>query len=297
MTIYNIVDILTGFVEAFIVFMLYSIFCKKREGLSTRAYVLGVLTLTLMINISNTLFDFGIFNVVAMILLSFIMSFLYRGRVIIKAAISVLSFLIMVVIEIIVMFSITMIYKITVAEAVDIPSYRLLGTIIAKALTLLIVNIIRLHFKKKSLYMGVSYWILFFLMFLSSTITIFLIFKLSYDIGGTYMNDISIICSLGLMLSTFFALYLYEHLAMQAEIIQSQKQYEHHLKEQIKHLDEIVVTQNQIKKFKHDFLNYEIDVINIFNNGNDDLKMSEEYLIELINRKLASLIIYYELQK
>ena len=46
-----------------------------------------------------------------------------------------------------------------------------------------------------------------------------------------------------------------------------------------------------------DFLNYEIDVINIFNNGNDDLKMSEEYLIELINRKLASLIIYYELQK
>lgn len=155
MTIYNIVDILTGFVEAFIVFMLYSIFCKKREGLSTRAYVLGVLTLTLMINISNTLFDFGIFNVVAMILLSFIMSFLYRGRVIIKAAISVLSFLIMVVIEIIVMFSITMIYKITVAEAVDIPSYRLLGTIIAKALTLLIVNIIRLHFKKKSLYMGV----------------------------------------------------------------------------------------------------------------------------------------------
>ena len=279
MTIYNIVDILTGFVEAFIVFMLYSIFCKKREGLSTRAYVLGVLTLTLMINISNTLFDFGIFNVVAMILLSFIMSFLYRGRVIIKAAISVLSFLIMVVIEIIVMFSITMIYKITVAEAVDIPSYRRLGTVIAKALTLLIVNIIRLHFKKKSLYMGVSYWILFFLMFLSSTITIFLIFKLSYDIGGTYMNDISIICSLGLMLSTFFALYLYEHLAMQAEIIQSQKQYEHHLKEQIKHLDEIVVTQNQIKKFKHDFLNYEIGLKAYLENN--DCNGAKAYLVNL----------------
>ena len=83
---------------------------------------------------------------------------------------------------------------------------------------------------------------------------------------------------------------------MQAEIIQSQKQYEHHLKEQIKHLDEIVVTQNQIKKFKHDFLNYEINIINVFDNSND-IKMSEEYLIELINQKLASLILYYELQK
>ena len=72
------------------------------------------------------------------------------------------------------------------------------------------------------------------------------------------MYNVSIICSFGLMLSTFFALYLYEHLTRQAEIIQNQKQYEYHLKEQIKHLDEIVVTQNQIKKFKHDFLNYEI---------------------------------------
>ena len=32
MTIYNIVDILTGFVEAFIVFMLYSIFLQKKRG-------------------------------------------------------------------------------------------------------------------------------------------------------------------------------------------------------------------------------------------------------------------------
>lgn len=50
-----------------------------------------------------------------------------------------------------------------------------------------------------------------------------------------------------------FALYLYEKLAKQADIIQSQKQYEQHLKTQIKHLDEILITQNQLKQFKHDF--------------------------------------------
>ena len=258
MTIYNITDILTGFVEAFMIFMIYNTFCEKRECLPSWVYIVGVLALTFLINISNTLFDFGIFNVVAMILLSFVMSFLYKGKVIIKAAISVLIFLIMVIMEVVVLFAITLIYKITVSDVVNNPSYRLLGTIISKSLTLLLVNIIRLHFKKKSLYMGVSCWILFLLMFVSSTITIFLIFKLSYDIGGTYMYNVSIICSFGLMLSTFFALYLYEHLTRQAEIIQNQKQYEYHLKEQIKHLDEIVVTQNQIKKFKHDFLNYEI---------------------------------------
>lgn len=270
MTIYNITDILTGFVEAFMIFMIYNTFCEKRECLPSWVYIVGVLSLTFLINISNTLFDFGIFNVVAMILLSFVMSFLYKGKVIIKAAISVLIFLIMVIMEVVVLFAITLIYKITVSDVVNNPSYRLLGTIISKSLTLLLVNIIRLHFKKKSLYMGVSYRILFLLMFVSSTITIFLIFKLSYDIGGTYMYNVSIICSFGLMLSTFFALYLYEHLTRQAEIIQNQKQYEYHLKEQIKHLDEIVVTQNQIKKFKHDFLNYEIGLKSYLENKDCD---------------------------
>lgn len=270
MTIYNITDILTGFVEAFMIFMIYNTFCEKRECLPSWVYIVGVLALTFLINISNTLFDFGIFNVVAMILLSFVMSFLYKGKVIIKAAISVLIFLIMVIMEVVVLFAITLIYKITVSDVVNNPSYRLLGTIISKSLTLLLVNIIRLHFKKKSLYMGVSYRILFLLMFVSSTITIFLIFKLSYDIGGTYMYNVSIICSFGLMLSTFFALYLYEHLTRQAEIIQNQKQYEYHLKEQIKHLDEIVVTQNQIKKFKHDFLNYEIGLKSYLENKDCD---------------------------
>ena len=45
-----------------------------------------------------------------------------------------------------------------------------------------------------------------------------------------------------------------------------------------------------------DFLNCEINVINVFESSND-IKTSEEYLIELINQKLATLILYYELQK
>lgn len=195
MTINNVANILTGFAEAFMIFMLYNTFCKKKEYFPSWIYIVGILVLAFTINISNILFDFGIFNVVVMILLSFVMSFLYDGKIITKATISVLSFLIMVVIEIVVMFSVTLICKITVSDAVNNPSYRLLGTIISKALALLIVNIIRIHFKKKSLYMGVSYWILFFLMFTISTITIFLIYKLSYNITETYMYNISIICS------------------------------------------------------------------------------------------------------
>ena len=43
-------------------------------------------------------------------------------------------------------------------------------------------------------------------------------------------------------------------------------------------------------------MSYEISITNSFDN-NDDIKKSEEFLTELINQKLAFLILYYELQK
>ena len=104
------------------------------------------------------------------------------------------------------------------------------------------------------------------------------------------LTIISILCSFGLLFSTFFALYLYEKLAKQAEIIQNQKQYEQHLKTQIKHLDEILVTQNQIKRFKHDFFNYKIGLESYLRN--DDCDGATKYLDSLMtNFKHENVII------
>lgn len=267
MTIYNLSDFLTGFVEAVMMFMLYNTFCTKRECLSSWVYGIGILALTLLINLSNSFFNFGIFNVVGMICSFFAMSFLYKGKVSVKAIISILNYLLIIIVEIIVLFGVTIIFGVTVSEVVNNERYRLFGIIVSKMLTLLVVNIIRLRCRNNTFYTKASYWILLFFMFASSTITVFLIFKLSYDLNEVNMYNLSIICSFGLLLSTFFALYLYEHLANQAEMIRNQQQYEQHLKSQVKHLDEILVTQNQIKKFKHDFLNYEIGLKSYLENN------------------------------
>ena len=270
MTIYNIADILTGFIEAIMMFMLYDTFCTKRECLSSWVYSIGILALTLLINLSNSIFNFGIFNVFGMICSFFAISFLYKGKVSVKAIISILNYLLIIIVEIIVLFGVTIIFGITVSEVVNNERYRLFGIIVSKMLTLLVINIIRLRCRNNTFCMKASYWILFFFMFASSTITVFLIFKLSYGLNEVNMYNLSIICSFGLLLSTFFALYLYEHLANQAEMIRNQQQYEQHLKSQVKHLDEIVITQNQIKKFKHDFLNYEIGLKSYLENKDCD---------------------------
>ena len=282
MTIYNIADFLTGIIESLMMFMLYNTFLKKRENLPAWVYGIGVIALAIMINASNTVFNYGILNAVGMIFSFFMISFLYKGKVEVKAILSVLSFLLIGIIEITVLYILVLIFKISVETAIDVPEYRLLGIIISKMLTFMSVYIIRLKFKKKQILFRTSYWVLFLVMFSTSVVAVFLIFKLSYNINEDYMYNLSVLCSFGLLFSTFFALYLYEHLAEQSEIIHNQQKYEQHLKEQVKHLDEIFVAQKQLKKFKHDFSHYIIGLQAYV--SNKDYSGVEEYLESLAQK-------------
>ena len=253
MTIYAAADLLTGLAESLMMFMLYGTFCKKRENVPPFVYMMGLILLAVMINISNIMSDYGILNSMGMTLSFFAVSFLYKGNIKTRAVISALNFLLIVVIEIAVLYGIVLMCRVSVADVVEIPFYRLLGIIISKTVSLLTVNVIRLKYKKKQILYRASYWILFLLMFATSIVAVFLIFRLSYGIKEKYMYNLSVLCSLGLFVSTFFALFLYERLAEQADTIYSQRRHEQYLRSQIKHLDEILASQKQIKKFKHDF--------------------------------------------
>lgn len=258
MTIYTVANILTGLIESVMVFLLFGTFCAKQENIPMWVYWIGIAFLTILINLSNTFFNYGISNAIGMSAAFFVISFLYKGTIPAKIIISVLSFLLFSTIEIIVMFGIALVFNITVTDTVNIPTYRLLGIIVSKTLALLSVTIIRFKYKNKSLILKPTGWLLFLIIFSTSIVAVFLIFRLSFNIDSEFMYNLSVLCSFGLLFSTFFALYLYEHLAKQAEIIRNQEQYEQQLKMQLKHLDEILITQKQIKKFKHDFNNYTI---------------------------------------
>lgn len=279
MTIYTVADILTCVFESIMIFMLLETFFTRKEIFPNWVYVLGTGVLTILIILSNHTFNFGSFNAVCMSLSIFGISFLYDGLIRTKIIISTLSILFMAIIEVMVMFTVTSIYGITAAEAIENPSLRLLGIIVSKMLTFAVINVIRVKLKQREFQIGKTYWILFFLIFISSHIAVFLIFKLSYNLESTYMNSLSIICSFGLLFNTLFSFYLYEHLARQTKIINCQQRFEQHLNSHMKHLDEILVTQNQVKKFKHDFSNHIIALKGYFD-SNDCMK-GLEYINKL----------------
>lgn len=281
----DISDILSILVEAIVVFTMYNSFFEKKENYPKWSYGIGILILALLIGISNSVFEFGTLNVIVMILLSFSVSFMYKGKFGYKAVTAIFSYLIMSIMEIIVLYAITIAYRITVSDIMDNQSYILLGTIVSKAMALIVVNVVRLHSKRNEVCMSTSYWLLAFIMFVVSTATVFLIFRMSYDIGKAYMYNVSIICSVGLLFSTFAAMYLYERMAVQTQVIERQRQNESNLRMQLSHLDEIIVTQNQLRKFRHDIVNHEIALRAWLNEGNCEKAL--EYL-DGLSKNLSS---------
>lgn len=267
MNIYSVADAVTCIVEACIMFMLMETFCQRRQAISNWIYGLGVGVLAILINISNHIFNFDILNAVGMSISIFAVSFLYDAKVSVKAVISVLSLLFLGVLEVIVLFLITMVYDITVLEVMKNPDYRLLGIILSKTFSFLFINIIKLRHRKRNFYMNVSQWLLFLFIFTNSIVAVFLIFKLSYRVNVAYLYHLSILCSIGLLICTFISLYLYENLAKQANAIAEHRQYEQYVESQKKHMDEMLITQNKHRKFRHDMKNHFIALAGYFQEG------------------------------
>lgn len=279
MTIYGVADMLTGLIEAIMMLMLCEALLVRRENLPKWGYAAVVAAETALINLSNAIFQFAYMNTVVMILSFWAMSFLYLGKRSARIITALLNTLMICTVEVTVLYGLCMLYGISVADVVSVPAYRMLGIILSKMLSLFAVNLIRVKFKKQALYMNSSYWLLLLIMFLSSITTTFLIFKLSFDIKEEYLFNLSIIYSFGIIFSTFFALFLYEHLAKQAQTIRKQERYEQDLKTQLTHLDDILITQKQLKGFKHDYGNFQIGLQAYLDNN--DINGAKEYLSEL----------------
>lgn len=250
--IYTVAQWLTTVIEAIMFYLLLDTFCLKKDSVPQYLYSGSVVVLSIMIVISNYIFPYTILNILCMIISTFIISFIFDGNIIIRLLISVIGFLLAASMEVATLFVITTVYRVTVTIAIENPTLRLLGIIMSKMVAFAITNMICMISKRNKLRMGKAYWTLFLLVFANSILAVFLLFKLAYESSLTGLNYLLMICSFGLLFSSFFSFYMCERMNKQNEIINREQQYKQQIKSQSKHLDEIMLSQNELRKFKHD---------------------------------------------
>ena len=253
----SIVDVaygLTAPVEAVMFFMMFDAFFEKKKSFAIWQYVVGVCILAIIFRIVNTYLIFRLDNAIGMIAVAgFVSWYFYNTSFSKRIFVLLFTWVVLIgIIEILVLNVTGLLFGISANDVVGVPVYVVLGIIVSKSLGLAICYGICVKSKLKNFELGRTYWAIFVLLFISSIIAVFFILKMVYVLDDPAYNLMAVICTIGLFISMFLALYLYERSAKQTQIIHRQEQAEQHMQHQLKHLDEIILKQDELRRIRHD---------------------------------------------
>lgn len=88
------------------------------------------------------------------------------------------------------------------------------------------------------------------------------------QINDSNYNTMAMFCGITLYISTFLAFYLYARSQRQNQIIRYQEQAEQQMRSQIKHMDELVLKQNELRALRHDMNGHLIALKSFFDARN-----------------------------
>ena len=280
----TIVNALTGVFEAIVTLMLIKAYTEKPKPFY--AYIWGALVLTGITNMSNRIFSNSYINVIILILMVFSVAFCFTKSIKIGMLIGAISAVVFIATELAVFFLMSLLTDATAQELTDAESYWIMGAILSKLFAFVVMKIICTKREiNRGLSLKASYWALFILMFLVSIFSIYGLYILQYySIAPHAYNDLATWCALGLTFMMFFTLYLYEKIIERAAEEQRQEMLRQQFCAQAKHVDEILVTQTEMKKLRHDLRNHNISIKAYLEKG--DCKGALDYLDKMYDQSL-----------
>lgn len=283
MSIIDVAYALTAPVEAFSFFLIFDIFFEKRREFARWQYVVGWLVLTVLFRVTNILFLFSLSNTIGMIVAEFLVSSVFYYTTWTKRLFVLLSTWVSLgVVEILVWNLESLIFGISTEEALNIPGFLILGIVLSKALSLALIYAIRVKKRVHLFEFARMYWTLFLLLFLSSAIALFFVFWTLENLNNSRYNVLALICSIGLFAGDFLALYLYERSQRQHQIIRHQEQSEQQMRGQLKHMDEIILKQNELRAMRHDMNAHLTALKGLLDSG--ELAESRDYVSALVDQ-------------
>jgi len=281
----TLVEVLTGVAESIMFYMIYGAFFELKENVPKRICSLCYLLFAILSYMSFRIFGGTLINIILLYSGSFVLSFLYKTNIKSRIATPLFVFTINILIEMTVWYLTSLIFNINSLDTSYDPGIWMAGAILSKTILLFIMNFVRLRFRNRTLFENRNYWLLFVVVFLPTSLINYLLFKLTLTITESYVSVLAIIASIGLIVSSFTVLFLYERFSIQSESVNREEQYKQQLRSQSKHLDEILLMQNQLKSFRHDIKNHWVALRGFFQKN--DYEGGIKYIDEISEKLLA----------
>lgn len=279
--LHQILIVLLPILEASMYFLLFEAFLERRAKESIWKIYSGVLFLAIMIACCNNILDVSLMNLLALTIVSIIVARVFYSGPFTKILMaSALCIVVSIISEGIVAYLIGIISGKDAPIGLAEPFYWSLGMLGSKTAGIAICNIIRIRSTVRQANFKKLYWVLFFFLFGSVFYASYVIMDLDCMLGDQVNDNIPFLAIVGLFFSTFFALYLYERLAVQSEELRFRAQTEQQLKYQVRYLDTLVARQTQLNRVKHDMTNQLLAFRGYLNAG--DIAGGKQYIDTLL---------------
>lgn len=283
MDVYTAANWATGFIEAYYLFVLCETFMERREIFNKYIYITGVLCLGILIDISNRAFSITLINIGFILLMGIFFSLLFRGNRKLRIMLPVLNYMIIGVTEMFILLILSVMFNESVNSIISAGYLRLIGILLSKILGYAAVKYISFKFNKKIVDTDIRYWILFLIMFAMTTVIMFTFCKVLEETYSNYIRNLMTVSACGLSAASVIIMVLYENALQQKFEINQNQLLEVKLKEQLKHYNNIMMTQGQVKKIKHDLKNHLIAIKAIIH------RQENEKCISYIDTLLSSI--------
>ena len=258
--IYTVTNLITAFFDLFCLFRLCNVWLQKREKLRNVVYILSLLIFTSLL--AAAISDNILWNLSAGAVLSFLFTLLYKGKLRYRLLICAVVWIVATLMECFIYLLMSIFCP--NPAVVDSPEIRTTGLIFSRLLSLLIISIICVCQGKQGVNKPrpLSY-ILVFAVFASA----FAVFCRYITDKDVYMKIFILICGVFLSLTALGMMYLYERSMLQQENLKKKELAQLRLDEQIKHYKALLMSQEQLRKTKHDLKNHLIAIKADFESG------------------------------
>ena len=270
MNVYELVDISTGFIEAYLLFLMCETFMERRENQHKIVYAVGVVLTGILTNISSAMLPLTFLNIIAITAIQIAYSFLYKGSIKAHILLPILNITIETITEMVILLLLSILFDTNISAIIAAGTMRMTGVILSKLLLYIVIKYICFRFKREAVGADISYWILFAVLFGITTLTLYAFCKMLEENPSAYIRNLAMVSALGLSIATVIILWLYENTFKQKSLIAQKQLTEVQLKEQIKHYNDITAAQAQTRKLKHDLSNHIISIKSYVEDGKKD---------------------------
>ena len=260
MDIYVLANWFTGFIEAFCMFNICDTFLKRRENINQYIYILSVICIGILINISNALFSITLVNISLIVFLCFLFACMFDGKIKFKILLPMFNYMLIMAAEMVVLLIMSVVLGESIDNIISEGNLRVIGIFLSKIFGYAVIKMISFKFSKKMFCVDINYWILFFIMFAVTTFILFTFCKILEESYTIYIRNLITASMVGLSVACIIVMILYENTLKQKYVINQNQISEVKLKEQLNHYNHIMMTQGQVKKLKHDLENHLLSI-------------------------------------